>query len=68
MPAVKDIMSKNVITIAADKNVFEAAELMTNKGIGCLRNHGQSRGGGIILNVTWFEEFWQSGGPGYESF
>ena len=36
MPAVKDIMSKNVITIAADKNVFEAAELMTNKGIGCL--------------------------------
>ena len=36
MPAVKDIMSKNVITITADKNVFEAAELMTNKGIGCL--------------------------------
>ena len=36
MPAVKDIMSKNVITITADKNVFEAAELMTNKGISCL--------------------------------
>ena len=36
MPSVKDIMSKNVITISADKSVFEAAELMTAKGVGCL--------------------------------
>ncbi len=36
MPAVKDIMSKNVITLNVNSSVFEAAELMTNKGIGCL--------------------------------
>ena len=36
MPSVKDIMTKNVITISVDKTVFEAAELMTSKGIGCL--------------------------------
>jgi CBS domain-containing protein len=36
MPAVKDIMSKSVVTIGADKSVFEAAELMTNESIGCL--------------------------------
>jgi CBS domain-containing protein len=36
MPAVKDIMSKNVITIDFNKTVYEAAELMTNKSIGCL--------------------------------
>jgi CBS domain-containing protein len=36
MPAVKDIMSKNVISIDENKSVFEAAELMTTKGIGCL--------------------------------
>ena len=31
MPSVKDIMSKNVITIEFDKTVFEAAELMNSK-------------------------------------
>ena len=36
MPSVKDIMTKNVITIGVNKTVFEAAELMTSKGIGCL--------------------------------
>jgi CBS domain-containing protein len=36
MPSVKDIMTKNVITIGVDKTVFEAAELMTSKSIGCL--------------------------------
>ena len=36
MPAVKDIMSKDVVTIDENKSVFEAAELMTAKGIGCL--------------------------------
>ena len=36
MPSVKDIMTKNVITIDVDKTVFEAAELMSAKGIGCL--------------------------------
>jgi len=36
MPSVKDIMTKNVITITVDKSVFEAAELMNSKGIGCL--------------------------------
>ena len=29
-------MTKNVITVTADTTVFEAAELMNSKGIGCL--------------------------------
>jgi CBS domain-containing protein len=36
MPSVKDIMTKNVITIDVGKTVFEAAQLMSEKGIGCL--------------------------------
>ena len=36
MPDVKDIMTKNVITIDVNKTVFEAAQLMSDKGIGCL--------------------------------
>ncbi len=36
MPTVKDIMTKEVITINVDKSVFEAAQLMTSKGLGCL--------------------------------
>ncbi|MGO8806781.1 MAG: cyclic nucleotide-binding/CBS domain-containing protein [Candidatus Bathyarchaeia archaeon] len=36
MPAVKDIMTKNVMTVDVDKTVFEAAQLMSKKGIGCL--------------------------------
>ncbi len=36
MPAVKDIMTKEVITIETNKTVFEAAELMTTKSVGCL--------------------------------
>ena len=36
MPSVKDIMTKEVVTIEANKTVFEAAELISNRGIGCL--------------------------------
>ncbi len=36
MPQVKDIMTKDVITIEANKTAFEAAELMTQKSLGCL--------------------------------
>jgi len=36
MPAVKDIMTKEVITIDTNKSVFEAAELMSSKGLGCV--------------------------------
>lgn len=36
MPSVKDIMTKDVITIGADKTVFDAAVLMTEKSLGCL--------------------------------
>ncbi len=36
MPSVKDIMTKDVITIEANKKVFEAAELMSERGLGCL--------------------------------
>ncbi len=36
MPAVKDIMTKEVITVEAHQTVFEAAQLMSEKGVGCL--------------------------------
>lgn len=36
MPAVKDIMTKEVITIEPSKTVFEAAQIMTEKGLSCL--------------------------------
>jgi CBS domain-containing protein len=36
MPIVKDIMTKNVISISVDNSVFEAAELMSSNQVGCL--------------------------------
>jgi CBS domain-containing protein len=36
MAKVKDLMTKNVITIDAQKTVFEAAQLMSDKGVGDL--------------------------------
>jgi CBS domain-containing protein len=34
MPKVKDFMTKGVLTIDKDKTIIEAAELMTQKGVG----------------------------------
>jgi CBS domain-containing protein len=36
MPSVKEIMTKDVVTVESNKTVFEAAELMAEKGLGCL--------------------------------
>jgi CBS domain-containing protein len=36
MPSIKDIMTKDVITIETSKTVFEAAELMSDKAVSCL--------------------------------
>ncbi len=36
MPTVKDIMTKNVISIGVHNSVFEAAELMSSNQVGCL--------------------------------
>ncbi len=36
MTTVKDLMTKNVVTIEAQKTVFEAAELMSDRGVGDL--------------------------------
>jgi CBS domain-containing protein len=36
MPTIKDIMTKDVITIDVNKTVFDAAEIMSNKGVGCV--------------------------------
>jgi len=36
MPTVKDIMTKDVVTIDVNGSVFEAAELMSAKSVGCL--------------------------------
>ena len=36
MPSVKDIMTKDVVSIGVDNSVFEAAELMSSNQLGCL--------------------------------
>jgi CBS domain-containing protein len=36
MPTIKDIMTKEVVTIDVNKSVFDAADLMTSKCVGCL--------------------------------
>jgi CBS domain-containing protein len=36
MPSVKDIMTKDVVSVNVNQTVYEAAELMSSKGIGCL--------------------------------
>jgi CBS domain-containing protein len=36
MPTVKEIMTKEVVTIDPNKTVFDAAELMSSKGVGCV--------------------------------
>jgi CBS domain-containing protein len=36
MPAVKDIMTKEVVTIDVNKSIFEVSQLMASKGLGCL--------------------------------
>jgi CBS domain-containing protein len=36
MPKVKDIMTKNVVSISVNNSVFEAAELMSSNRVGCL--------------------------------
>ena len=36
MPSVKDIMTKDVISIGTKSSVFEAAELMSSNQLGCL--------------------------------
>jgi CBS domain-containing protein len=36
MPKVKNIMTKNVVSIGVDSSVFEAAELMSSSHLGCL--------------------------------
>ena len=36
MPNVKDIMTKNVVTVGVNQTVSEAAELMASNGVSCL--------------------------------
>jgi CBS domain-containing protein len=36
MPSVKDIMTKDVVTIESNKSAFDAAVSMTEKGLGCV--------------------------------
>jgi CBS domain-containing protein len=36
MPSVKDIMTKDVVTLEANKTAFDAAQVMTEKGLGCV--------------------------------
>lgn len=36
MPKVREIMTKNVVSIGLQNSIFEAAELMASKGLGCL--------------------------------
>ena len=36
MPSVKDIMTKEVVSINVNNSVFDAAELMSSSQLGCL--------------------------------
>ena len=36
MPSVKDIMTKDVVTIESSKTAFDAAQLMAQKELGCI--------------------------------
>ncbi len=36
MPSVKDIMTKDVVSIGVNNSVFEAAQLMSSSQLGCL--------------------------------
>jgi CBS domain-containing protein len=36
MPSVKDIMTKDVVTIESNKTAFDAAQLMAEKELGCV--------------------------------
>ena len=36
MPSVKDIMTKTVASVNVNQTIFEAAELMSSKGISCV--------------------------------
>ncbi len=48
MPTVKDIMTKEVLTIDASKSVFDAAKSMTAEGVGCILVTVQGYPVGII--------------------
>ena len=48
MPTVKDIMTKEVVTIDEKKSVFEAAQLMAQEELGCLIVTDKSLPVGII--------------------
>jgi CBS domain-containing protein len=48
MPSVKDIMTKDVVTIDEKKSVFEAAQLMAQEELGCLIVIDKSLPVGII--------------------
>jgi CBS domain-containing protein len=48
MPSVKDIMTKDVVTIDEKKSVFEAAHLMAQEELGCLIVIDKSLPVGII--------------------
>ncbi|MEM2210731.1 MAG: CBS domain-containing protein [Nitrososphaerales archaeon] len=45
---VKDVMSKDVVKIEANKNVLDAARLMSEKGVGCLIVVSSGKAIGII--------------------
>jgi CBS domain-containing protein len=36
MPSVKDIMTKNVVTIESNRTAFDAAQIMVEKELGCV--------------------------------
>ena len=54
---VEKIMEKNVVTVAADEVLEEAARIMADKGIGCLPVMNGSLLVGIITDTDLFREF-----------
>ena len=55
MPSIKDLMTKNIITIDLRKSVFDAAVLMSEKLIGCLVIMDKERCVGIVTERDLIE-------------
>ena len=54
---VKDLMTKDVITIDGNKTVFDAAELMSNRGVGDLIIESRYMPTGIVTERDFVRRF-----------
>jgi len=56
MVVIKDVMNRNVVTIDRNKIIYEAAELMSEKGISCLVIADEGKASGIVTRRDILEK------------